>query len=137
MINTEWLAACVATALALFSAVSITKRLRTSDLPEASVPADNLARLTRQPGGAVLPPTLPAERDTSEDLFTAAFIYIDARGYRTDRVVSVVICDDEFFAGYCHLRHDYRTFAWRHIDGTLILESGESVTPAQLQAQYS
>lgn len=136
MTSAEWLAAGSAIAIACMAFFLIA--LRTKGLKPSKRQRQLLSKFSEK---APLPRSAPLgaveKTDNSERLFKAAFTYTDARDYRTERVVSVVICDEEFFAGYCHLRGDYRTFAWHHVDGEIILDSGCLTNADELKAQYT
>ncbi len=139
MLETKWLAIGIAMALLAGIVLLITLRPRPRRTP--CISARRQVLVSAAPTGDWLhpglrPPPAPEERDTSEDLFKATFHYVDARGYRTAPIVSVMICDDDFFAGYCHVRRDYRTFLWQNVDGSLTLETGERASPVQLKARY-
>jgi predicted DNA-binding transcriptional regulator YafY len=135
MPSAEWLAAGLAIAIALLALILMA--LRTSIRKPSKRQRELLSRFSEKALPLTSAPLYTLDKtDDNERLFKAAFTYIDARGYRTDRVVSVVICDEEFFAGYCHLRGDYRTFAWDCIDGEIMLDSGYLFSAEALKAQY-
>lgn len=78
------------------------------------------------------------QTDIPDVLFTMEFSYLGRTGQYTRRAVGVQVCDPEFFAGHCHLRNEYRTFAWNNIQGFVrLLESKEIVEVGEARARFT
>ncbi|WBL59230.1 hypothetical protein LQF05_15055 [Stutzerimonas stutzeri] len=151
MSGVEWLGAVAVAGVGLCGLIIGASRLGSSREKDASatlrdvLAQEHLDILGRPIGEAkpkeALPPLQFAARqpppDDIDELFTAAFTYLDRHGNRTHRVVTVCISDDEYFAGYCHLRSDYRTFAWEHVVGDVSLSSGEVLAAEDLRVQFA
>jgi predicted DNA-binding transcriptional regulator YafY len=71
-------------------------------------------------------------------LCTVRFLYVDANGAYSERSVDVTDIDDFYFYGFCHLRHDFRQFAWDRVQEEMVMVStGEVLSADMLRARLS